>query len=95
MIVTMMNVAIMGAVYLKLDHALEPVVGMRKVLNVLTDELNRLSNRINLLHTIGEKVGEAAVAATNSKAATYVKEKATGWFDKLGQLVQPEIKNEL
>ena len=80
---TALNSAILWATYAQIGTALEPVIGMRAAMHVLTDEISRLAHRLALVSVVGDHVGNLATRAAESKAAGYVKDGVAAVYDRL------------
>jgi hypothetical protein len=69
----------MLSIYCKIDHALQPLDGMREVLFIAKNEMAAWLSRARLIKVVGTIIAEKAFAVANSTIAAALN-KVVGWW---------------
>jgi len=87
--------AVLLAAYSKIDSALAPVVSLRSAINVLTDEIKSMANRVSLVGAVSDTAVGAVKSAVDSEAVHYVANSAERLYNRVRGRVPTEHDQDI
>lgn len=90
----LLSASVLLQIQANLADALAPVIKLNAAINVLTDEVAALTNKVALLQLAGSGVASVVERVASSKTATYLRDQASRLGEKAAKVVSSRMHED-